>query len=147
MTSTADHDATPATDRDDRPSLLVADDDAVTRAVLTAQLGREFRVVAAAGDATQAIACAELHKPDVALIDVEMPDGGAREAVPGIARVSPTTRMVILSGDESRRSVLELLEAGAVAYLRKGISGTELARTLHEALAVEAGQASQQAQG
>ena len=138
MTPAADHDTTPAPGRTHRPTLLIADDDAVVRAVLTAQLGGAFRIVAAADDATEAIALAAQHRPDAALIDVEMPDGGAREAVPGIARVSPATRIVILSGDESRRSVLELLDAGAVAYLRKGISGAELARTLDEALAVEA---------
>lgn len=46
---------------------------------------------------------------------------------------------MILSGDESRRSVLELLGAGAVAYLRKGVAAAEICRTLREALTVDVG--------
>jgi DNA-binding NarL/FixJ family response regulator len=116
--------------RDFRPTLLIADDDAVVRYALSAQLKDSFRVVAVATDATEAIALAGEHRPEAALIDVEMPGGGAREAVPGIAACSPDTRMVILSGDESRPIVLELLRAGAMAYVRKGVGGDRIAETL-----------------
>jgi DNA-binding NarL/FixJ family response regulator len=119
-----------------RPRLLIADDDPVVRATLSAHLEREFDIIGLATNATEAVALAELHQPDAALIDVEMPDGGARDAVPRIAVRSPATRMVILSSDESRAVVLELVSAGAVAYLRKGLTGTELCRTLHDALLV-----------
>ena len=64
-----------------------------------------------------------------------MPGGGARSAVPLIAASSVATRIVILSDDESREGVLELLEAGAMAYLRKGASMTHISRTLTDALA------------
>jgi DNA-binding NarL/FixJ family response regulator len=113
-----------------RPSLLIADDDAVVRAALSAQLAAEFDVVAAVGSASQAIAEADKHRPDAALIDVDMPEGGARAAVPEIASRSPGTCMVILSGDETRQLVVELLAAGAIAYVRKGISAAEIAETL-----------------
>lgn len=119
-----------------RPSLLIADDDPVVRATLSAHLAGDFDIIGVAKDATEAVALAATHRPDAALIDVEMPDGGARKAVPGIAARSPATRMVILSGDESRAIVLELLSAGAVAYRRKGLSGAELCRTLKDALVV-----------
>jgi DNA-binding NarL/FixJ family response regulator len=59
-----------------------------------------------------------------------MPEGGARAAVPEIASRSPGTCMVILSGDETRQLVVELLAAGAIAYVRKGISAAEIAETL-----------------
>ncbi len=120
--------------QDHRPSLLIADDDAVVRYRLDAQLKESFRIVAVADNATDAIALAKEHRPDAALIDVEMPCGGAREAVPQIAACSPQTRMVILSVDESDRSVRELLGAGAIAYLRKGVAGDKLAETLARAL-------------
>jgi len=64
--------------RDHRPSLLIADDDAVFRSVLGFQLDGDFRVVAVAENAPDAIALAERHQPDAALLDVEMPGGGAR---------------------------------------------------------------------
>jgi DNA-binding NarL/FixJ family response regulator len=125
-------------DRDLRPSLLIADDDPVMRSALSAQLKDSFRVVAVAENATEAIELAEQHRPAAALIDVDMPDGGAREAVPQIAKRSPDTRMVILSGDETRQMVLELLGAGAIAYVRKGVAGSELSKTLTEALKAKA---------
>jgi DNA-binding NarL/FixJ family response regulator len=66
-----------------------------------------------------------------------MPGGGARVAVPAIALCSPDTRMVILSADEIHHVVLELLNAGAIAYVRKGVGGDRLAQTLARALLVE----------
>jgi DNA-binding NarL/FixJ family response regulator len=122
-----------------RPTLLIADDDPVIVSTLSAQLEAEFDVVAIARSATEAVALADTHRPDVALIDVQMPDGGAREVVPRIAGCSPGTCMVILSADESRDSVLELLTAGASAYLRKGVPGREIAQALRDALEARAG--------
>lgn len=119
---------------DPRPSLLIADDDAFMRSALSAQLKDAFRVVAVAADASAAIALAEEHQPDAALLDVDMPNGGAREAVPQIAARSPATSIVILSGDETRQIVLELISAGAIAYVRKGVTGSELSQTLSDAL-------------
>jgi DNA-binding NarL/FixJ family response regulator len=123
-------------DTDTRANLLIADDDMVCRMALSSQLGPWFHVVAVAESATEAIELAEKHRPDVALIDVQMPGGGAREAVPGIATSSPDTRIVVLSSDESTRVVLELLDAGAIAYMRKGATGEEIAKTLADALEV-----------
>jgi DNA-binding NarL/FixJ family response regulator len=123
---------------DARPTLLIADDDAVVRSALSAQLDAEFNVVAVAESAGTAIELAERHLPDAALIDVDMPGGGAREAVPQIASRSPNTCMVILSGDETRQLVIELLGAGAIAYVRKGITAAEISRTLTAALQAKA---------
>jgi DNA-binding NarL/FixJ family response regulator len=124
---------------DARPTLLIADDDAVVRSALSAQLDAEFNVVAVAESAGTAIELAERHLPDAALIDVDMPGGGAREAVPEIASRSPGTCMVILSGDETRQLVIELLDAGAIAYGRKGMTAAELSQTLTAALKAKPG--------
>lgn len=123
---------------DTRPRLLIADDDPVVRATLSAEL-TEFRIVALAKDATEAIELATRHRPDLALVDVDMPGGGGREAVQRISRSSPRTSLVILSVDETRSEVVELLNAGAVAYLRKGSTAAELTLALREALRVKDG--------
>jgi DNA-binding NarL/FixJ family response regulator len=128
------------TGADARPSLLIADDDAVVRATLGAQLNRAFRIIATAENATEAVALAAEHRPDAALIDVDMPAGGARAAVPQIAEHSPDTCMVILSADESRPVVLELLGAGAIAYVRKGVTAAQITKTLTDALQAKAQQ-------
>jgi DNA-binding NarL/FixJ family response regulator len=130
----------PSDDGSGRPRLLIADDDAFVRSALSRQLEANFEIVAVARDAVEAIELAEKHRPDGALIDVDMPGGGAREAVPQISIRSPDTCMVILSSDETREVVLELLSAGAIAYLRKGVSGPELCEKLTAAMAVKADQ-------
>ncbi len=123
--------------RDHRRSLLIADDDPVVLYRLKTQLSDSFRIVGLAENATQAIALAQEHQPDVALLDVEMPGGGGRVAVPGIVGCSPETRIVVLSADEIHRVVLELLSAGAIAYVRKGVAADQLAETLAQALRVD----------
>lgn len=123
-----------------RPTLLIADDDAIVRSALHSQLEAEFRVVAVAANAAEAVEHAAEHQPDAALLDVEMPEGGAREAVPQIAARSPGTCIVILSGDESRSNVVELLSAGAIAYIRKGVPASQISKTLTDALKAKADQ-------
>jgi two-component system nitrate/nitrite response regulator NarL len=133
---------TEPSDGDDgvRPTLLIADDDAVVRTALSLQLASTFDVIGLAENATEAIGLAEQHRPDAALIDVEMPDGGAWEAVPRIASCSPHTCIVVLSGAESRQGVMDLFNAGAVAYIRKGVTGAHISKIVTEALgAYEAG--------
>ena len=134
------HTTHPGGEGDLRPSLLIADDDAVVRSVLNAQLAGDFRIVGVAQTVAEAIELAGEHQPDAALIDVVMPGGGAHEAVPQIAARSSQTCIVILSGDESRDVVLELLSAGAMAYLRKGVPGAQISKTLLDALQAKADQ-------
>ena len=113
-----------------RPRLLIADDDAVVRSALSMQLANICELLAPARDAAEAVAFAAEHQPDIAIVDVEMPAGGGVEAARGIAACSPSTAIVALSIDESRHVVLEMLEAGAVTYVRKGVSSHELVSTL-----------------
>ena len=67
-----------------------------------------------------------------------MPGGGARHAVPQIATRSPETCIVVLSADESREVVVELLNAGAIAYVRKGVTGAQIGKTLADAMKAKA---------
>jgi DNA-binding NarL/FixJ family response regulator len=115
------------------PTLLIADDDAVVRSMLSLTLERQFDIVGAARDSDQAIALAQAAQPDVALVDVQMPGGGLR-AIRGISEVSPETAAVILSADEFDPMVRQLMIAGAMTYVRKGISPTDLAEVLHRAI-------------
>jgi DNA-binding NarL/FixJ family response regulator len=120
------------------PRLLLADDDPATLALMEMSLKPGFEIVAAVSDAASAIELARRHQPDVALIDVNMPEGGARHAVPGIVEVSPHTAIVLLSADESDSLVRELVIAGAIAYCRKGTKSSELAAALHRAIVARA---------
>jgi DNA-binding NarL/FixJ family response regulator len=119
---------------------MIADDDLIVTTLLGASLGREFELVGVAGDGEGAIELAGATQPDVALIDVQMPKGGAPRAVPGILRVAPQVAIVVLSGDESGPVVHELIAAGAVAFCRKGIDPDELAGVLRSAVEARAGE-------
>ena len=132
-------DAMSATSEDGvRPRLLIADDDPVVRTVVSAQVAGSFDVVGAAHDTGTAIELARRHHPEVALIDIDMPGGGGLEAVRQISLISPETCLVILSADEVRDHVIELLIAGAVSYVRKGATGQQIVQTLDSSMKAHA---------
>jgi DNA-binding NarL/FixJ family response regulator len=113
---------------------MLADDDPVILSALAQQLGHAFEFVPSASNADEAVKLAAEHRPDLALIDVVMPGGGALDAVRRLAVDAPDVALVVLSADESPRMVSELLSVGAMAYVRKGTSSEELAGTLMAAL-------------
>ena len=116
------------------PRVLIADDDPDVRAVLSSQLAADFEVVGTATDTDEAIALAAEQHADIAIVDVQMPGGGGVRATAGIRDAAPQTTIVALSADESERIVLDMLKAGAVTYIRKGVAADELTALLHEAL-------------
>jgi DNA-binding NarL/FixJ family response regulator len=118
-----------------RPRFVIADDDETVCSMLAAQLDSAFECVGAAADAPGAVALVLAERPDIAILDVDMPGGGAMHATIEICAAAPETAIVILSGDETRGGVIDLLEAGAITYLRKGIEAQELAECLTVALA------------
>jgi CheY-like chemotaxis protein len=121
-----------------RPSLLIADDDPVVLSMISTQLTANFDIVAYARDSEEAIARAFEHQPDVAILDVEMPCGGGLRAAQGLHERTLATAIVAFSGDESDSMVRAIVAAGAVTYVRKGISGAELVRTLYQAIETHA---------
>jgi DNA-binding NarL/FixJ family response regulator len=122
----------------DRPKLVVADDDAFMCMMLSSQLAHDFDCVATASDSDGAVEAVRTHRPDVAILDVVMPGGGAVATTRAIRECSPDTAIVILSGDELDSEVVALLNAGASGYLRKGIEPADLARSLSVAIAAHA---------
>src|SRR5262245_64581010 len=98
-----------------RIRVLVVDDKPAIRDAICDLLADQddMAVVGAVPDARQAIELARESTPDVALLDVKMPGGGA-QAADGIRRVSPETKVVALSAYEALASILEMLRRGAV---------------------------------
>jgi DNA-binding NarL/FixJ family response regulator len=118
--------------------LLIADDDIVVQASLNARFRTTFDIVGGALDAEQAIELAELHRPDVAIIDVRMPRGGGLRATREISERWPRTAIVALSCDQSEPIVLAMLDAGATTYAHKSVTATRLTRVLDSAIAARA---------
>jgi len=120
--------------------ILVADDDADVRGLLEKYVKGEpaLQLIGAAANTDEAIQLAEEHQPDAALIDVGVPGGGGVRAVREISQRSPKTSLIALSGYDDRKTVLEMLEAGAVSYLVKGASRDEILTTLRRSIEAHA---------
>ena len=136
-TRAADGRASTAGAADDAIRVLIADDEPELRIALADLLEHEDRLtlIGSAGDATEAIQIAVEERPDVALVDVKMPEGGGAHAAREIIRVSPDTRVIALSAFEDRPTVLEMLRAGAVGYLVKGMAGDEIVGSIRKVVA------------
>ena len=101
--------------------ILLADDHTVVRRGLCLLLESNpgFKVVAEASNGREAVAMAELHKADVAVLDVAMPMLNGIEAARQISEKAPQTAIVFLSMHSDEGYVLKALKSGAKAYLLK----------------------------
>jgi DNA-binding NarL/FixJ family response regulator len=107
--------------RPSRIRVLIAEDDHGVREVLASVVRSEstFELAGAVENADQAIRTAARELPDVALVDVRMPGGGAR-ATRGIKQGSPHTRVIAFSAQNDPPTRRAMFEAGADGYLVKG---------------------------
>lgn len=111
-----------------RIRILIADDEPAVREALSDLISTEpaLELVGQAEDAGQAVELAVANRPDVAIVDVKMPGGGGPRATRDIRRNSPRTKVIALSAYGDRGTVLEMLQAGASAYLVKGSPADEI---------------------
>ncbi len=108
--------------------ILLADDHTVMRAGLRLLLERQpgFKVISEASDGRQAVEQAEATKPDVAVLDIAMPNLSGIEAAQRISAMLPQTRIIILSMHSDEGYVLRALKAGAKGYLLKDSAENDL---------------------
>jgi len=115
-------------------TVLIADNKPpLRRGVRDALEADGFVVVAEAADAATAIAAATRLRPDICLIEPELPGEGFN-AIGRIAKASPKTLIVVLSEADRAEDVVAAFTRGASGYLLKGLSGERLASTLRAAL-------------
>jgi PleD family two-component response regulator len=112
--------------------LIVADDDPVSRLMLGAILKRApgFELVGEASDAAQAVELALRRRPDVVLLDVDMPGGGGARAAVQIRETLPDVRIVAISADDSQSTQYDMMRAGAVGFVTKGSPDDEILRVI-----------------
>jgi DNA-binding NarL/FixJ family response regulator len=117
-------------------TVLVADDAEEIRALLRVVLEFESRLelVGEAANGAEAVTLAEALQPDVVVLDVAMPVMDGVQAIPEIRRLSPATRIVVLTGFDEKVGK-EAMAAGADAYVHKSSDLTKLAETLLEVAA------------
>jgi DNA-binding NarL/FixJ family response regulator len=114
--------------------ILIADDHELVRRGLKALLSSKpgWVVCAEACTGREAIANAEKHRPNLAVMDIAMPELNGLEAIRSISKMLPKTEFVVLSLHYSEQLVKEVIEAGAHAYVLKSDADRDLV------LAVEA---------
>ena len=122
--------------RGDRIKVLLVDDHALFREgvaeIFDAEEGME--VVGVAANGQEAVELTAEVKPDVVLLDVEMPMMGAEQAIRQILCTSPSSKILVLSMYDEPRLVRNLLMLGAHGYLVKNATREELVaavRTVH----------------
>jgi DNA-binding NarL/FixJ family response regulator len=108
--------------------ILIADDHEVVRIGLSALLDRQpgFRVVGQASSGQEAIRLARALRPDVAVLDIRMPDGSGTDACRVITTESPGTPVVMLTSYADEEALFEAISAGASGYVLKRIGSDEL---------------------
>jgi len=107
--------------------VVVVDDHPMFRAGVVASLAAEpgVEVVGEGSSATEAVRLADLHEPDICLIDIAMP-GGGHSAAREITSAHPQTRVVMLTVSEDEDDLLAAMKAGASGYVLKGAAASEL---------------------
>jgi diguanylate cyclase (GGDEF)-like protein len=119
-------------DADGAIRVLIADDDPMIRLTTSAMIGRAdgLELVGEAEDADQAIELAARRRPDVVLLDFNMPGGGGVRAAMQIREGNPDIKLVALSADNSAGAQYDMTRAGAVGFVSKGAGEDELLRVI-----------------
>jgi DNA-binding NarL/FixJ family response regulator len=119
--------------------ILTVDDHALLRKGIAALVNAEpdMKLVAEASNGREAVESFRLHRPDVTLMDIQMPSFNGIEAIARIQSEFPDARIIVLSTYTGDAQVVKALRAGARAYILKGHVHRELLETIR---AVHAGQ-------
>jgi DNA-binding NarL/FixJ family response regulator len=118
--------------------ILTVDDHPVLRKGLAALVNAELdlKLVAEASNGKEAIEAFRLHRPDITLMDIQMPELDGIQAIESICREFPDARIIVLTTYSGDTQVVNALRAGARAYVLKGHVLDELLDTIR---AVHAG--------
>lgn len=111
--------------------ILLADDHPVVRDGLAAMLATQpdFEVVGEAGNGAEAVSQAAKLRPDVVLMDLEMPDPAGFDGIEAIRRLrasDPAPQVVVLTAFDTDERIFGALQAGAQGYLLKGAPRAEI---------------------
>ncbi len=120
-----------------RPArILIADDHELVRRGLIAELSQVpgWTVVGAADNGRDAVTLAAELRPDIAVLDLTMPELNGLEAARRILAADPSARVLILTAHESEQLVREVLSAGAQGYVLKSDAGRILVAALEAML-------------
>ncbi|MEV8512685.1 response regulator transcription factor [Dactylosporangium sp. NPDC051484] len=105
---------------------MVVDDHPMWREGVARDLAEGgYEVVAAVGEGAQAVRIAGSVRPDVVVLDLQLPDRSGVEVIQGILASCPDARILMLSASGERQDVLDAVKAGATGYLVKSAARAE----------------------
>jgi DNA-binding NarL/FixJ family response regulator len=109
-------------------TVILADDHAILRDGLRFLLeaAGDIKIISVAANGQEAVEQAQLHCPDVIVMDISMPVMSGIEATKHICKICAHTKVAILSMHHTTEYIQRALEAGAVGYLLKDSAGAEL---------------------
>jgi DNA-binding NarL/FixJ family response regulator len=111
--------------------VLLVDDHALVRSAIRQALeAPDIHVVGEAASAEEALSMATLLRPDLLLLDIDLPGLSGIDAVRELAPRLPDTRIVMLTVSTDRRDLLAAVRLGAFGYLTKDLSGDALLRAV-----------------
>jgi DNA-binding NarL/FixJ family response regulator len=118
---------------------MLVDDHELIRQAVRAQLERRpgLAVVAEAGTVRQALIRAAKERPDIVVMDIQLPDGSGIEACRAIRTEMPDTKLIMLTGFANDDAVMSSIMAGASAFLLKTTPGEEIANAIEKVAAGE----------
>lgn len=130
-------DQSPEPGSDELLSVLIADDEAVVRETISIYVNSapDMQVVGTAADGRAAVQMAETLRPDIILMDIQMPRVDGVEAVAEVLRLLPCTHVVMITTFTSREAVVPALRAGALGYVLKSDPPERLLSAVREAVA------------
>jgi DNA-binding NarL/FixJ family response regulator len=113
--------------------LMIVDDHPLFRQGLVDVLDTDdgIAVVAAAANGDAALCLAEEQRPDIVLMDVNLPDMNGLQVTRRILSVAPQTKIIILTGYDDAEQVYHAIQLGAVAYCAKDVPPEGLLNTIH----------------
>ena len=122
-----------------RIRILCVDDHQLIREGVTLIIEREpdMRVVAAARTGEEAVALFREHRPDVTLMDLQLPVMNGLEAIQAIRKEDPGARIIVLTMYEGNEHIYRALTAGAATYLLKDTLSSDLIRVVRQVHAGE----------
>jgi DNA-binding NarL/FixJ family response regulator len=120
-------------------SVLLVDDHELFRAALRSRLETESDItpVGEAGTAEQAVVKARSLQPDLVLLDLLLPRKSGCEAIPELKKVSPESKVLVVSSQSAPSSVRQAMTAGAAGYVAKRASDGELVSAIRRIAAGE----------
>jgi DNA-binding NarL/FixJ family response regulator len=123
---------------DDRLRVVIADDHPVFRQGLRTLLdASDVDVVGEAADGAAALSACLQHRPDVALLDLHMPQLSGADVTRRLAAECPGTAVLVLTMYDDDQTVLAAVRAGARGYLLKGAGQEEISRAVRAVAAGE----------